>query len=141
MTGGKGTVRGNCHVELATYRDHLAFVFAVEQIVVTLHAGECGPILRDGDVLQVVQLVCIHCARSECANLSFAHQFVKGFHGFLHGNVVVEAMNDVEIQVFGAQAFERSFYFVLDGRSRKATFVEVHLACKHDVLAGDAQFA
>ena len=51
----------------AGIRDELAFVFAVEQIVVALHAGESGPPIGVGHGLQVVELVRIHFAGAQCA--------------------------------------------------------------------------
>lgn len=93
------------------------------------------------DDLQVVQLVSIHSAGAERANLALAHQIIERFHGLFHGNVVIEAVNDVKVQVIGAQALERAFDLAFDGVGGKAAFVEVNLASQHDALASDSQIA
>ena len=49
------------------------------------------------DDLQVVQLIGIHGAGAERANLALAHQVVERLHGLFHGDVVIEAVNDVEV--------------------------------------------
>ena len=106
-----------------------------------LHAGELLPAIVAGDDLQVVELVGVHCAGAQSANLALANEVVQGLHGLFHGHVVVEAVDDVEVQVVGAQALERSLDLTLDGRGGEAALVEVDLTGDHDVLASDAQIA
>lgn len=67
MSGSHGRVGRQSNVVLLAYGDELAFVFAVEQIVVALHAGESGPPIGVGHGLQVVELVRIHFAGAQCA--------------------------------------------------------------------------
>ena len=136
-----GAVGRDCHVVLAAHRNHLAFVLTVEQVVVALHARKGRPAVVARDNLQVMQLVGVHGAGAERAYLALAHQVVERFHGLFYGYVVIEAMDDVEVQVIGAEAFERTFDLSLDACGGKAPFVEVDFACEHDVLACDPQVA
>lgn len=84
-----------------------------------------------------MQLVGVHGAGAERAHLALAHQVVERFQGLFHGYVVIESMDDVEVQIIGAEAFERTFDLALDGSGGKAAFVKVDLAGKHDVLVCD----
>lgn len=67
MSGSHRRVGRQSNVVLLAYGDELAFVFAVEQIVVALHAGESGPPIGVGHGLQVVELIRIHFAGAQCA--------------------------------------------------------------------------
>ena len=92
-----GAVWRKGHVELAAHRDHFALVLSVQQVVVALHARKRCPSVVARDNLQVVQLVGIHGAGAKRADLALAHQVVERLHGLFHGNVVIEAVNDVEV--------------------------------------------
>ena len=50
-------------------------------------------------------------------------------------------MDDVEVQIVGAQALERAFDLALDSGGGEAAFVKVDLAGKDDIFASDAQIA
>ena len=97
MSRRQGAVWRKGHVKLAAHRNHLPLVLSVQQVVVALHARKGRPSVVARDDLQVVQLVSIHSAGAERANLALAHQIIERFHGLFHGNVVIEAVNDVEV--------------------------------------------
>ena len=60
-------------------------------------------------------------------------------HGLLDRRAVVEAVDDVEVEIVGAEAAERAFDLAQDRLAGKAAFIEVDLACKHDILALDTE--
>ena len=82
-------------------------------------AEESGPAVRVGDHLHIVQLVGVHGARPQGPHLPAAHEGVEGLHGLLDGGVVVEAVDDVQVEVVGAQALQRAVDLALDGRARQ----------------------
>lgn len=139
VAGGKRAVRRDADAVLAADRNHLALVLTVEQVVVALHAAEAGPAVLVRDDLHVVEPVRVHGAGAQRADLAGFHQAVERLHGLLDRRVVIEAVDDVEVQVVGAKTLERTLDLALDCRARKATLVEVDLAGQHDVLAPDAQ--
>ena len=118
MAGGHGGVWGQGYAVLAADRNHLAFVLAVEQIVVALHAGELRPAIRLRRNLHVVELVGVHLAGAERTYLTGLDECVQRLHGLLDGRAIVESMNDVQVQIVGAKPLEGAVDFMIDGLLR-----------------------
>ena len=55
-----GGPRDKTDAGIAAVGNHLAFFFAVEQVVEVLHADELGPAMRSGDVLESLELPGVH---------------------------------------------------------------------------------
>src|SRR5699024_5230802 len=60
--------------------------------------------------------------------------------GLLDGGVVVKAVDDVQVQVIGAQPPEGAVDLPQDGLAGKAAGVEVDLGGDHHLVPGDAAF-
>ena len=80
-----------------------------------LHAGEPGPAVRLGQGLQIMELIRVHLAGAERAHLAGPDQSVQCLHGLLGGCAVVEAMDDVQVEIVGAEPPERAVDLSLDG--------------------------
>ena len=89
--------------------------------------------------LQVVQLVGVHGGGTQGPYAAVAHEAVQGLHGLLHGGGVVETVDDVQVEVVGAQALERARDLPLNGLGTQVTLIEVDLGGQHHVLARDAE--
>ena len=100
----QGAVGHQAHAHLFADGDQLPLVLPVEQVIVVLHGLEPGPAVVPGDELHVVKLIAIHGRGSQGPDLARLHQVVQGLHGLLHGGVIVKAVDDVQVQIVGAQA-------------------------------------
>jgi hypothetical protein len=96
-------------------RDHLPLVLTVEQVVVVLHGGEPGPAVSVSHRLHVVQLVGVHGRCPQGPDLPGAHEGIEGLHGLLDRGGVVEAVDDVEVEVVGAQTLQGPVDLAFDG--------------------------
>lgn len=66
---------------------------------------------------------------------------MEGLHGLFDRGGVAEAVDDVEIEVVGAQAPQRPGDLPLDGLGGQMALVEVHLRGEHHLGAWDAEIA
>ena len=107
----------------------------VEQVVVQLHRGELRPAVCLGHGLHVMELIGVHGAGTERSHLASFDQPIQCFHRFFDRCVVIETMNDVQIQIVGTQTFERAVDLTVDGFGGQVSFVEVHFAGQHYLLA------
>ena len=57
----------------------------------------------------------MHGRGAQRSYLASLDQIVQRFHGLLDGRFVVEPVDDVEVQVIGAQSLERPIDFPMDG--------------------------
>lgn len=85
---------------------HLALFFAVEQVVVVLHADEFRPVVFLGCVLQERELPGPHAGRADVGYFAGADEVVQGLHGFFEGRVRVEAVDLEKVQVGELEAGE-----------------------------------
>lgn len=104
-----------------------------------LHGGETGPAVRIGRDLQVVQLVAVHGRGPQRPHRTCTHQCVQCLHRLLDGRAVVEAVDDVQVQVVRPQALQGARDLPLDGLAGQPPLVEVDLGGQDHVLAPDPQ--
>jgi hypothetical protein len=83
---------------------HFALVFPIEQVVVVLHRDEGGPAVRPLNAKGLHELPRMHGRCAEITGLAGANDVVERLECFLERCVVVvEAVDDVEIDVVGAK--------------------------------------
>ena len=104
-----------------------------------LHGGEPGPAVSVRDHLHVVQLVGVHGARPQGPHPPGAHESIEGLQGLLDRGGVVETVDDVQVEVVGAQTLQGAVDLPFNGRARQVPLVEVDLARQHHVLTFDAE--
>ena len=138
---GKRAVRRERHAKLAAHGDHLVLVLAVEEVVLALHGREGRPAVRGSRHLQIVELVGVHRARAERAHLARAHELVEGGERLLDGSGRVKAMDDIEVQVVGAQPAQRVVNLAHDRRAGEAAVVVEDLARQDHLVARHSQLA
>ena len=101
---GERAVRRERDVHLSADGDELAFVLAVERVVVILHGDEGRePVVARAD-LHVVKLIAVHGGGAERANFPRLHKTVERLHRLFHGRGIVETVDDIEIEIIGAEA-------------------------------------
>lgn len=104
-------------------RDHFAFLFAGQEIVVVLHGNKTAPAIELLQVQGLGELPGVHGRSAEIAHLAGLHQVVQRLQGFLPRSGVVIAMDLVQVDVVGAQALERMVDFLHDRLARQAAAV------------------
>ncbi len=72
-----------------------------------------------GDKLHLRELVGPHRTCSDISDFAGFHEIVEGFHRFLDGNILVEAVDLEKVEVGGVQSFERGFDVGEDGIAGK----------------------
>ncbi len=93
---------------------HLALFFAVEEVVVVLHGDEAGPAVEVGDIECLGELPGVHGGGADVADFAGLDDVMEGFHGLFDGGFAVPAMDLVEVDVVGAEAFEALVEFEED---------------------------
>src|SRR5699024_6936981 len=131
VVGGQGAVGHQRDAHLAADGDQLPLVLPVKEVVVVFHGREGGPAVVAGGELHVVELVAVHGRGAQGPHLARPDQVVEGLHGLLDGGVVVKAVDDVQVQVIGAQPPESAVDLPQDGLAGKAAGVEVDLGGDH----------
>ena len=95
--------------------------------------------------LHIVELVSIHGRCADGPHLSGNHQVVQCLHSFLDRRIVIEAVDDVQVQIVGAQPLQASLNLPVDGLRGETPRVKVdlgsddHLVPGHILLDGPAQ--
>ena len=145
MARRQRTVRHQGHAHLFADGDQLPLILAVEQVVVVLHGREGGPAVVPGRQLHIVKLVAVHGRSAQRTDFASFDQPVQGFHGLLNGGVVVEAVDDVQVQIICTQTLQGAVNFPVDGLAGEPSRVEVdlgrndHLVTGHRLFEGAAQ--
>ena len=101
--------------------NHLALLFAIEQVVVILHGNETGPAVQVGEIERLGELPGVHGRGADVAHLARFHHVVQRLESFLDRRFVIPAMNLVEVHIVGLQTAEALVEFVkrwLCGRGR-----------------------
>ena len=81
-----------------------------------LHAHKARQAVQVGHMLHLGELVGVHAAGPDVAHQSCADQIMESLHGFQDGGVRVEAVNLVQVDVVGTQAFQAGPHPVHDVR-------------------------
>ena len=102
-------------------------VLPVKQVVMVLHGAERGPAVVSSDFLHILKLAGVHGRGAQRSHLAGLDQIVERFHGLLDWRFIVEPVDDIEVQVVGAQSPERSIDLAMDGLGRKPSLIEVDL--------------
>ena len=92
-----------------------------------LHGAERGPAVVSSDFLHILKLAGVHGRGAQRSHLAGLDQIVERFHGLLDWRFIVEPVDDIEVQVVGAQSPERSIDLAMDGLGRKPSLIEVDL--------------
>ena len=140
VTGGQRAVRHQRNAHLTADGDQFPLVLAVEQVIVVLHDREGGPAVVPGGELHIVELVAVHGRRAQRPHLAGFHQVVQGLHRLLDGGVVVEAVDDVEVEVVGAEAAQGAVDLPHNGRPGQPPGVEVDLGGDDHLVPGYVLF-
>src|SRR6266566_6434883 len=98
-SGCEWTIRDYPDPLLAAERQHLALLFAVEEVEVILHRDEAGPPMLLGDVQRLLELPREHGGGTEIAGLAGPHHVMQRFHRLLDWGLVIPAMDLVEVHV------------------------------------------
>ena len=101
-------------------RDHLAFFFTVDEIVVVLHGDKAREVVGLLKVEHLLELPRVHAGGAKVERLACLDHVVESFAGLFDGRVGIEAVNLVEVDVIDVETLERG----VDGG--------------HDVLAREA---
>ena len=86
-----------------------------------------------------MELVGVHRTGTQRTHAAIAYQAVQRLHGLLHRRGVVEAVDDVEVEVVRTQALQGAGDLALDRLGGQVPVIEVDLRGEHHVLAGHAQ--
>ena len=129
------TVGDQAHVHLPANGDQFPLVLAVQQVVVVFHGFKSSPAMVAGAELQIVELIAIHGRRAQRAHLADPDEAVEGFHGFFNGRGIIEAVDDVQIDVVGAKTPERAVDFAKDRLAGEMALVKINLCRQHDLIA------
>ena len=136
MAGGQRAVGHERDTRLFAEGDQVLLVLPVEQVVMVLHGAEGGPTVVLGDFLHVLKLAGVHGRGAQRSHLAGLDQIVERFHGLLDWRFIVEPVDDIEVQVVGAQPLERPLDLPMDGLGRKSPLIEIDLGCNdHPVAA------
>ena len=92
-----------------------------------LHGLKRRPAVVPGGQLHVVELVAVHGRRPQGPDLPGPDQVVEGLHGLLDGRLIVEPVDDVQIQIVGAQPLQRAVDLPENGLPGEPAGVKVHL--------------
>ncbi len=118
--------------------DHLAFFFAIDQVVVILHRDEARPAVQVGGVLGLGELPGEHGGGADVARLARFDHIVQRFHGLFDGRVVIPAVDLVKVDVIHLAGAAGSVDGVQDVFAREAAVVDV-VAHRVEDLGGDHQ--
>src|SRR4029077_12156324 len=92
-------------------RQHLAFFFAVEKIVVILHRNEWGPAVLSRQILRFGKLPRIHRRGADVTGFPCLDHIMQRLERFFYWCVFVPAMNLVEVDVVSAEPAEAGIDF------------------------------
>ena len=121
---------------LAAQRHHLALFFAIDQVVVILHADEARQAVRVGGGEHLGELPGEHAGGADVERLARAHDVVQRAQRLFDRRVVIEAVDLVEIDVIGAEPAQAVVDGVQDVLARQAALVRV-VAHRVEDLGGD----
>lgn len=120
--------------------DQLPLILPVEQIIVVLHGRERRPAVVAGSKLHIVELIPIHSRSAQRADLAGLDEVVQGLHRLLDGRIVIVAVDDVQIQIVGAEPPQRAVDLAMDGLAGEPPRVEIDLGRDDHFIAGDVLF-
>ena len=103
------------HAGVVAEAVHLALLFAVQEVVLVLHADELGPAVLLGDELEPGELGRPHAAGADVAHLAGLDEVVQRLHGLLERHGGVEAVDLQQVDVRSVQALQRCLDLVKDG--------------------------
>ena len=102
----EGAPRDYAHVLLLAVGEHLAFLLAIEEVVVVLHRLETSEVFALAGVLGAGELVGVHRRRASVANPAPSNGVVEGSQRRLDRCVVVPAVGLVEVDRLHPQSVE-----------------------------------
>ena len=121
----------------AGQRVHLAFLLAIDEVVVVLHRDEPFEVQLIAGVEGVGELVGPHRTRAEVSGFAPTDGVVERAEGLLDRGLGVPAVDLIEVHGVHAQPVERVVEFLVDGLSREAARVGVVVAHLAPDLGGD----
>ena len=131
------TPRQHAHAQVQALRHHLAFLLAVQEVVMVLHRNELRPMVAFGGALHFCKLPREHARGSDVTHATAAHDIVQRLHRFFDRRVRIETVNLIQIQVIGAQTFQARIDCRKNVLPRESLLVRAILARREKHFAGD----
>ena len=92
-----------------------------------LHGFETSPAMIAGAELHIVKLIAIHGRCPQGPHLTGPYQLIQGFHRFLDRRFIVEAVDDVEVEIVRPQPLQTAVNLAKDRLAGQAAVVEIDL--------------
>ena len=102
-TTGQGAIRNHRNPFGPAHGNHFAFVFAIQQIVIALHAGEARQMPGIAGHQHFHELPCEHSGPADIARFAGFDDIIQRIQRFFDRRIVIKAMNLIKIDEIGPQ--------------------------------------